>query len=177
MAMGGCGTTVSVLIALLLFFRKERTGKLAGLASFTVVFNLNEMLTFGIPIILNPILLVPFVLTPVVCYCLAYAATVCGFLPALTHEVVWSAPVGIGGYLASGSWKEIAVQAVGILAGILFYLPFLKMNQRMEVYKAKRHVQVLIHELQEKEEQIDQPVFLTRGDHIGMISRMLLLDL
>jgi EAL domain-containing protein (putative c-di-GMP-specific phosphodiesterase class I) len=47
----------------------------------------------------------------------------------------------------------------------------------MEVYKAKRHVQVLIHELQEKEEQIDQPVFLTRGDHIGMISRMLLLDL
>ena len=39
--MGGCGTTVSVLIALLLFFRKERTGKLAGLASFTVVFNLN----------------------------------------------------------------------------------------------------------------------------------------
>lgn len=51
------------------------------------------------------------------------------------------------------------------------------MNQRMEVYKAKCHVQVLIHELQEKEEQIDQPVFLTRGDHIGMISRMLLLDL
>ena len=39
------------------------------------------MLTFGIPIILNPLLLVPFVLTPVVCYCLAYAATVCGFLP------------------------------------------------------------------------------------------------
>lgn len=100
-----------------------------------------------------------------------------GFLPVLTHEVVWSAPVGIGGYLASGSWKGIAVQAVGILAGILFYLPFLKMNQRMEVYKAKHHVQVLIHELQEKEEQIDQPVFLTRGDHIGMISRMLLLDL
>lgn len=117
------------------------------------------------------------VLTPVVCYCLAYAATVCGFLPVLTHEVVWSTPVGIGGYLASGSWKGIAVQAVGILAGILFYLPFLKMNQRMEVYKAKCHVQVLIHELQEKEEQIDQPVFLTRGDHIGMISRMLLLDL
>lgn len=117
------------------------------------------------------------VLTPVVCYCLAYAATVCGFLPVLTHEVVWSTPVGIGGYLASGSWKGIAVQAVGILAGILFYLPFLKINQRMEVYKAKRHVQVLIHELQEKEEQIDQPVFLTRGDHIGMISRMLLLDL
>lgn len=52
-AMGGCGTTVSVLIALLLFFRKERTGKLAGLASFTVVFNLMKCLTFGIPIILN----------------------------------------------------------------------------------------------------------------------------
>lgn len=157
--MGGCGTTVSVLIALLLFFRKERTGKLAGLASFTVVFNLNEMLTFGIPIILNPILLVPFVLTPVVCYCLAYVATVCGFLPVLTHEVVWSTPVGIGGYLASGSWRGIAVQAVGILIGILFYLPFLKMNQRMEVYKAKCHVQVLIHELQERKNRLTSRCF------------------
>lgn len=176
-SMGGCGTTICVLLALLLFFRKERTGKLAGLASFTVIFNLNEMLTFGIPMILNPILFVPFVLTPVISYCLAYGATALGLVPMVTHEVIWSTPVIFGGYLATGSVAGIALQIVSITIGIAFYYPFLKWNQRMEVLRAKEHVHVLVQELQEKEEQIETPVFLSRGDHIGTISRILLLDL
>lgn len=175
--MGGCGTTMCVLIALLLFFRKERTGKLAGLAAGTVIFNLNEMLTFGIPIILNPVLFLPFVLTPVLAYCIAYGATVVGFLPVMTREVAWSVPVGFGGYLATGSWRGIAVQAVILAVGTALYYPFLKYNQRMEVERAKDQVQVLIRELQEKEEMIEAPAFLNRGDHIGTISRMLLNDL
>ena len=47
----------------------------------------------------------------------------------------------------------------------------------MEVERAKDQVQVLIRELQEKEEMIEAPAFLNRGDHIGTISRMLLNDL
>lgn len=176
-SMGGCGTTICVLLALLLFFRKERTGKLAGLASFTVIFNLNEMLTFGIPIILNPILFVPFVMTPVISYCLAYGATALGLVPMVTREVIWSTPVIFGGYLATRSVAGIVLQLVSITIGVAFYYPFLKWNQRMEVMRAKEHVHVLVQELQEKEEQIETPVFLSRGDHIGTISRILLLDL
>lgn len=176
-AMGGCGTTICVLLALLLFFRKERTGKLAGLASFTVIFNMNEMLTFGIPIILNPILFIPFLMTPVISYCLAYAATALGIVPMVTHEVIWSTPVIFGGYLATGSVAGIVMQLVNIAVGTAIYVPFLRWNQRMEVTRAKEHVQVLVRELQEKEEQIETPVFLSRGDHIGTISRTLLMDL
>lgn len=176
-AMGGCGTTICVLIALLLFYRKERLGKLAGLASFTVIFNLNEMLTFGMPIILNPVLFLPFVLTPIVCYCISYAAVAFGWVPMVVNEVAWTVPIGLGGYLATGSLRGTVLQFVCIVIGVAIYFPFLKINQRIENARAKEEVQVLIKELQGFEETIERPLFLTRGDHIGSISRMLLLDL
>ena len=53
--MGGCGTTICVLLILLLFYRKDRMGNLAKIGSFTVLFNMNEILNFGMPIILNPV--------------------------------------------------------------------------------------------------------------------------
>lgn len=176
-AMGGCGTTICVLILLLLFFRKERSGKLAGLASFTVIFNLNELLTFGLPIILNPVLFVPFVLTPIICYCISYAAIALGWVPMIVNEVEWTIPIGFGGYLATGSIRGSVLQMVCILIGIGIYLPFLRLNQRIESIRAKEEVKVLIRALQEQEERIEKPLFLTRGDYIGSISRMLLLDL
>ena len=85
-SMGGSGTTVCVIIALLMLYRRERSGKLAGLATVTGLFNINEILTFGLPIILNPILFVPFILTPVACYCISYGATAMGLVPVVTHE-------------------------------------------------------------------------------------------
>lgn len=175
--MGGCGTTICVLIALFLFFRKSRLGKLAGLSCFTVIFNMNEMLTFGLPIILNPILMIPFIVTPVVSYCIAYAATATGLVPLVTQDVSWTMPVLLSGYIATGSVRGTLLQLVCIAVGVFIYLPFLRLNERVEGVRSKEHVQVLIRELQAQEEVLERPPFLTRGDHIGVTSRMLLQDL
>lgn len=176
-SMGGSGTTVCVIIALLMLYRRERSGKLAGLATVTGLFNINEILTFGLPIILNPILFVPFILTPVACYCISYGATAMGLVPVVTHEVVWTAPVLVGGYLATGSISGTLLQLFCIGVGVLIYIPFLRANQKMETIRAKEQVRILIKELQSKEENIEHPMFLTRGDHIGTTSRLLLHDL
>lgn len=176
-SMGGSGTTVCVIIALLMLYRRERSGKLAGLATVTGLFNINEILTFGLPIILNPILFVPFILTPVACYCISYGAMAMGLVPVVTHEVVWTAPVLVGGYLATGSIRGTLLQLFCIGVGVLIYIPFLRANQKMETIRAKEQVRILIKELQSKEENIEHPMFLTRGDHIGTTSRLLLHDL
>ena len=176
-SMGGSGTTVCVIIALLMLYRRERSGKLAGLATVTGLFNINEILTFGLPIILNPILFVPFILTPVACYCISYGATAMGLVPVVTPEVVWTAPVLVGGYLATGSIRGTLLQLFCIGVGVLIYIPFLRANQKMETIRAKEQVRILIKELQSKEENIEHPMFLTRGDHIGTTSRLLLHDL
>lgn len=101
--MGGCGTTICVLLVLLFFFRKDRMGNYAKIASFSVIFNLNEVLNFGIPIVLNPVLAIPFVLTPVVIYGFAYLITAIGLVPPLIHQVPWSTPIIFSGYLGTGS--------------------------------------------------------------------------
>lgn len=175
--MGGCGTTICVLLALLIFFRKDRMGKIAKISSFTVIFNLNEVLNFGIPIVLNPVLAIPFILTPVMCYLIAYGATAAGLVPALTQEITWSTPILVSGYMATGSIRGAILQLVCVVVGIGIYLPFLRINKRARENYAKEQVKKLVKELQEKEEQNEAPRFLTRADRLGLISRMLLQDL
>lgn len=101
--MGGCGTTICVLLLLLIFYRKDRMGNLAKVGAVSVIFNINEVLNFGLPIVLNPVMAIPFLVTPIVTYCTAYAATWLGLVPAVTHEIQWSPPPLLSGYLATGS--------------------------------------------------------------------------
>lgn len=175
--MGGCGTTICVLIALLLFFRKDRMGKLGKLAAVTVVFNINETLNFGIPIILNPIMFIPFLATPLVSYVISYGTISMGLVPAVCRANSWTAPIIMGGYTATGSPAGALLQVVCIVVGTGIYLPFLRWNKRAEEEMAKEQVRELVRDLQEKEESNQVPQLLTRGDNGGLIARMLLQDL
>ena len=175
--MGGCGTTICVLIILLLFYRKERMGKIAQIGFFTVIFNLNEMFNFGIPIVLNPILGIPFILTPMVCYCICYGATTFGFVPELVQQIPWSTPIFFSGYMATGSIRGILLQMVCIFIGILIYYPFLHFHHEIQELNAREKLKLLIKELQKSEQDNSTPALLTRTDSLGLIARMLLEDL
>lgn len=175
--MGGCGTTICVLLVLLLFFRRSQLHNLAKAASFTVVFNLNEVLNFGLPIILNPILAIPFLLTPVLCYTISYGATVIGFVPPVMREITWSTPVFFSGYMATGSLRGSFLQLFCILLGMAIYLPFLKLHKKTQEMYAKEQVALLVKTLQELEEENETPNLLSRMDRLGLTARMLLQDL
>ena len=175
--MGGCGTTICVLLLLLFFFRKDRMSNLARIGSFSVIFNLNEVLNFGLPIILNPVMVIPFILTPMVCYCVAYAATVSGFVPPITREIPWSTPVIFNAYMGTGSICGVILQAVCIAMGMVLYYPFLRLHKQVQEIYSREKLKLLIKELQEAEERNETPKFLTRADSLGLISRMLLEDL
>lgn len=175
--MGGCGTTICVLLLLLLFYRKDRMGRLAKVGSFAVIFNLNEVLNFGIPIILNPVMAIPFLLTPMVSYSIAYLATAMGWVPHLVQEIPWSTPILLSGYMATGSIRGTILQLVCVLIGMRIYYPFIRLNKRVQENYAKERLRVLVKTLKEMEEANEEPKFLNRGDSFGMMSRMLLEDL
>ncbi len=175
--MGGCGTTICVLLILLIFYRNDRMGNLAKIGSFTVIFNLNEVLNFGLPIILNPIMAIPFILTPVVCYLIAYIATYLGFIPSVMQQISWSTPPLISGYLASGSIRGTLLQIVCIIVGMVIYYPFIRMHKKVQEIYAREKLNMIVKELQEKEQENEAPKFLGRADSLGLISRMLLEDL
>lgn len=175
--MGGCGTTICVLLVLLLFFRKDRMGRLAHIAAPTVIFNLNEVLNFGIPIVLNPVLAIPFVCTPVVCYILSYVSTYVGLVPPVTKAINWSAPIIFSGYLATGSIRGSILQIVCVAIGVAIYFPFLKLHKRVQEAYAKEQLKDLVEELKMLEEENEAPKLLLRTDRLGLVSRMLLQDL
>lgn len=175
--MGGCGTTICVLLILLIFYKKNRMGNLGKIAVPTVVFNLNEVLNFGMPLILNPIMAIPFILTPIVSYCISYFATTIGLVPQIVQEVPWSTPIIFSGYIATGSIRGAILQIVCIAVGMAIYYPFVHIHKQMQEAYARDKIKLLVNELQETEKENEKPRFINRADSLGLISRMLLDDL
>ncbi|MBQ4530116.1 MAG: PTS sugar transporter subunit IIC/EAL domain-containing protein [Lachnospiraceae bacterium] len=175
--MGGCGTTVCVLLLGLLFYRKKRMGNIARLSVFTAIFNTNEMLNFGIPIILNPILIVPFLLTPMMAYIISYVVIYLGLVPTVKQEVIWTTPVLFSGYLATGSIRGSILQLSIIVLGMLIYYPFLRTNEKVQEIYIKGQIEKLVEELKKSEEENETPDLLNKTNSYGMVARMLLKDL
>lgn len=175
--MGGCGTTICVLLGILLFSKKKRLRHIAYTASFPVVFNINEILNFGIPIVLNPVLGIPFLLVPIEALTISYAAIVTGLCPPVTTNFAWSTPIFFSGYLATGSLRGALLQLLIIIIGTATYLPFLHINEELHEANLKDQLKLMISEMQEMESANIPINFLNRTDNMGLLAQMLLRDL
>ncbi len=130
--MGGSGTTIALILAIFIIARKNKQYNMVGkLSAAPGLFNINEPLIFGLPIVLNPILFVPFILTPIVNVTIAFFATKWGLVPAATIAVPWTTPPIINGFLATQSWRGAVLSIVLIVVAICIYLPFLSMANRI----------------------------------------------
>ena len=80
---GGCGSTLSLLIAMLLFCHSKRIKELGKLAFIPGVFGINEPIVFGLPIVLNPMILIPFMLVPTINIVISYVCMSIGLVPCV----------------------------------------------------------------------------------------------
>lgn len=79
MSIGGSGLTIGLLIAVMIATRRKEMKEIAKLSIGPGLFNINEPVIFGMPIMLNPILAIPFIITPLVTGSIGYFATLTGF--------------------------------------------------------------------------------------------------
>lgn len=122
----GAGITGGLLIAILLFSKRDDYRTIAKLSIAPGIFNINETMTFGLPIVLNPILAIPFMLAPVVSAAFAYWMTVIGFAEVICFQVPWTTPVGLMGFLSTGGHIGTAVtQIICVLLAVAIYTPFI----------------------------------------------------
>lgn len=120
------------LACMLLFFARSKQLKAIGkVAIVPGVFGISEPMKFGIPMVFNPMLLIPMALAPVMCISIAYFATIIGFLPIVGINLPWSMPPVIGGFLAGG-WQGALIQILQFVACIVLYLPFFKAMDRQK---------------------------------------------
>ena len=124
--IGGSGCTLGLVIAIFIFSKREDNRAIASLSLIPGCFEINETVTFGIPMVLNPILGIPFVLTPIVLEIVGYILTVIGFCPVACLTVPWTCPPLIFGFLATGANIMGAVTQVILIAiSVVIYTPFL----------------------------------------------------
>ncbi|MDR1894658.1 MAG: PTS transporter subunit EIIC [Spirochaetales bacterium] len=130
-SMGGSGNTLSLLIALFLIRKKGGMKSIAKISLVPAVFNINETLMFGLPVVLNPVYFVPFVILPMILTATSWGAAVLGFLPITAADVSWTTPVFISGWVASNSLAGSFMQLFNLILGVLVYLPFVRMGDRL----------------------------------------------
>ncbi|GKU26223.1 PTS sugar transporter subunit IIC [Clostridium folliculivorans] len=132
----GSGLTVGLVIAALLAAKSEQSKALGKIAIWPAIFNINEPIIFGFPIVMNPFMFLPFVLVPVVSAVVTYFAIKIGFLhPFSAVEVPWTTPPIISGFILQGV-KGALWQIVVIAWSTIAYYPFFKkqdaLNYKME---------------------------------------------
>lgn len=130
--IGGAGGTLSLLILILLISKSQKNKALGKLAILPGFFTINEPVVFGYPLILNPILGIPFILTPLIQCVVAYGAIAIGLVPRLSGvQVAFGIPVFVNGFIAGG-WKVAVLQAFLIFVGMVVYFPFFKLSDKKE---------------------------------------------
>ncbi len=121
----GSGITGGLIIAILLFSKRDDFKAIARLAVPCGIFNINEPIIFGIPMVMNPLLGIPFFLAPVVSVIVGYVLTRIGLCPMMVINAPWTTPTGILGFLASGARLMGGLcQLIAFATSILIYTPF-----------------------------------------------------
>ncbi|MGL4676615.1 MAG: PTS sugar transporter subunit IIC [Brevinema sp.] len=140
--MGGAGATLSLLLAIFLFARSKHVRGIGTLSLVPGLFNINEPILFGLPIILNPVMLIPFNIVPIVFVITQYIAMSIGLVARPIGVIFpWPTPALISGFLTVGGISGTLMQLFNLILGALIYLPFLKiidkasqMNEQKEIH-------------------------------------------
>lgn len=126
MTMSGAGITIGLLIFTLFSAKSDQMKSIGRLGAGSGVFNINEPVLFGMPVVLNPFLAIPFIFTPTILGLLTYFAMSMGIIPPFTGMVApWTTPPILSGLLVGG-WQLAIWQAAMLFLSIVIYWPFAK---------------------------------------------------
>lgn len=136
--MGGAGVTL-VLVFLLFTCRAKYLRDMAKLTFVPGLFNINEPLIFGMPLMMNPVFTIPFVLNPIILTIVSYSAVRLGLVNGFVANVPWTLPAPIGAYMATGNdWRAIILVLVNLFIAGLIYYPFVKMYDKQILEEEKK---------------------------------------
>lgn len=132
--LGGSGTTIALIIAIYIAGRRSKQQMMiTKLSTAPGLFNINEPMIYGMPLVLNPIYFVPFVLAPLVSASIAYFLTSIGFVPKVAYMATWTTPPIIGAAISTNSIMGAVTALICLAVSICIYLPFVIMATKQEL--------------------------------------------
>lgn len=130
---GGSGGTIVLIIAILLFSKRADYRAVANLSLGPGIFNINEPIMFGLPIVLNAIMFIPFIIAPLVSVSIGYFATALDLVNPVSQQIVWVTPPLLLSFLATGAdWRAPVVTLIGMIATFAIWAPFVIAANKMD---------------------------------------------
>ena len=127
----GAGLTIGLVTYMIFFAKSKQCKELGKLGGVPGIFNINEPILFGTPIVMNPFLALPFIGMPVLSGIITYFALATGLVPLFSAITVpWTTPPIISGFIIGG-WRAALLQAVILVLSFFAYLPFIRKIDKM----------------------------------------------
>ncbi|MHA1055565.1 PTS sugar transporter subunit IIC [Enterobacter mori] len=128
--IGGIGSTLP-LVFMAMRSRSRQLKSVGKIGLLPSLFNINEPILFGFPVIMNPVFLLPFVFVPLINACIAWYLTQMGILDRAVAMLPWSMPSPLGAaWSANGSWKNMCMCLFAFFNAWMLYRPFFKVHER-----------------------------------------------
>lgn len=135
--VGGGGITLSLLIAIFLFSKREDHKSIAKFSFIPGICGINEPVVFGLPLVLNPIFAIPFIINSAIAALIAIGATNIGFITCGILDCPPGLPVFITGFISYG-FHGIIVQAIILAVTLIIWIPFVLLsNKQVEIENNK----------------------------------------
>jgi PTS system cellobiose-specific IIC component len=148
---GGSGATLGLIIAILIFSKNKESKSIGKLSFVPGLFNINEMVIFGLPIILNPIYIIPFIIAPLVNIMIGYTAVmILKIMPPVTIGIPWTTPGPLMPFLGTGG--NIVALFVGFIClavSVLIYSPFVIAANKAAIIEDERENEIQSQEVVE----------------------------
>lgn len=137
--MGGSGTTIGLLISIYILGKRASAQQktIANLAIGPGCFNINEPIIFGMPIVLNPIFFIPFILAPMCSVIIAYVLTAIGFVPKVSILANWTMPPVLGAIISTNSIMGGVTALICLVVSVIIYLPFVYYDGKQAIAAEK----------------------------------------
>ena len=139
MFMGGAGNMLALIIAIMLVSKRKDYKQISKLGFVPALFNISEPIMFGLPVVMNPILIIPMILVTIAGLGIGYLATILGFMPYTFVATPWTTPPLVGAFLATGgSFGALLSALVTLVVSVLIYMPFVKAMDKAEIVDDKQ---------------------------------------
>ncbi|MDJ1121908.1 PTS transporter subunit EIIC [Olsenella sp. YH-ols2217] len=134
--IGGSGCTLMLLLDTFIFSKHKASRDIAKLSILPGIFNINEPVIYGYPIVYNIPLMIPFVIVPDIFIAATYGLTCLGWISPCVVQAPWTTPPVLSALLSTGmDWRAAVWQVIEIGIGMAIYLPFMKVSEKAQQHQ------------------------------------------
>lgn len=138
--MGGTGATLA-LVVLFMTSKSQYLKQLGKLSILPGIFNINEPMIFGAPVVMNPLLAVPFMIVPVVNTIIVYIFTALNIIPRMMVKPPFTVPAPLGALITTNwNWMACVLVFLCFFVSLAIYYPFFKLFEKRTLENEKEQI-------------------------------------